>query len=195
MNIACLFGTFDPPHNGHLNIARSVMRMDGVDRVWMVVTPMNPFKQDQTISADVHRVAMVRSALAGEPGLEICTEELILPPPNYTADTLAHFRDRWPEHRFRVVMGSDNLAQLHRWKDPESILDHHGIIVYPRPGSELHLMLSGLAAHPKVSILEGPAMDLSSTRIRHAVREGRPINQWVSAPVAAYIAANGLYKD
>ncbi|MBK8339311.1 MAG: nicotinate (nicotinamide) nucleotide adenylyltransferase [Flavobacteriales bacterium] len=195
MTIACLFGTFDPLHNGHLNIARRVLAESDVDRVWLVITPMNPFKQDQAISADEQRVVMARAALEGEAGIEVCTEELALPSPNYTADTLAHFRKRWPEHQFRLVMGSDNLAQLDRWKDPEGILAHHNIIVYPRPGYEMHRNQSGFAEHAGVTFLEGPVMDLSSTRIRQAVREGKPIGHWVRAQVAAHIAANGLYKD
>ncbi|MBP6389511.1 MAG: nicotinate (nicotinamide) nucleotide adenylyltransferase [Flavobacteriales bacterium] len=195
MTIACLFGTFDPPHNGHLNIARQVLEQSGVDQVWLVITPMNPFKQDQAISANDHRVAMVRAALENMDGIEVSTEELALPPPNYTADTLAHFRTRWPEHRFRLVMGSDNLAQLDRWKDAEGILEHHGIIVYPRPGYDLHRNRSVFADHVDVSFLEGPVMDLSSTRIRQGVREGKPVDHWVGPQVAAYIAANGLYKD
>ena len=195
MTIACLFGTFDPPHRGHVHIARRVLEVPGIDRVWLVVTPRNPFKMDRAVSPDEDRMAMVRLAVQGLHGVEASDAELGLPPPNSTADTLAVFRTRWPEHRFALVIGSDNLAQLHRWKDPQAILADHQVLVYPRPGVELHQGLSGLADHAHITLLEGPVMDISSTRIRTAIREGRDPGPQLDPAVAGYIDRNGLYRD
>lgn len=195
MTIACLFGTFDPPHRGHVHIARRVLEVPGIDRVWLVVTPRNPFKMDRAVSPDEDRMAMVRLAVQGLHGVEASDAELGLPPPNYTADTLQVFRTRWPEHRFALVIGSDNLAQLHRWKDPEAILANHPVLVYPRPGVELHQGLSGLAGHAGITLLEGPVMDISSTRIRTAIREGRDPGPLLDPAVAQHIVRRGLYKD
>lgn len=138
---------------------------------------------------------MVQAAVSGEYGLKACDEELELPPPNYTVDTLAHFRKRWPEHDLSVIIGSDNLAEFHRWKDPLAILGQHRVLVYPRPGSELHLNQAVHARHPNVHITDPPLLDISSTRIRAAVREGRPIGRLVPVAVEALIRSSRLYQD
>ena len=77
----------------------------------------NPFKQDRKLSPEQHRLAMTRIAVLGEPGLVASGFELDLPKPNYTTDTLAFMRQRWPQHTFSLIVGSDNLASLHTWKD------------------------------------------------------------------------------
>lgn len=195
MNIGLLFGTFDPPHLGHLSIACHMRDHEGQDEVWWVVTPRSPFKLEQTISPDRIRLEMVQAALAGEPRLVACDEELALAPPNYTADTLAHFRARWPQHDFALIIGSDNLAELHRWRDPEGILAHHRILVYPRPGSAIDINRSVFAGHPGVRITEAPLMNVSSTRIRQRVHDLLSIQGLLPPAVEAMIQEKGLYKD
>ena len=194
MKVGCLFGTFDPPHNGHLAIARHMRDQEGLEEVWLVVTPRSPFKLEQVISPDTERLAMVEAAVAGEERLHACDEELKLAPPNFTADTLVHFRRRWPEHEFILIIGSDNLAEFQRWRDPAAILEKHRVLVYPRPGSELHLNQAVFASHPQVRITEAPLLDISSTRIRHLVREGRPVDQFLPAAVSERILSSRLYR-
>ncbi len=195
MNVACLFGTFDPPHEGHLHIARRVLDTPGIDRVWLVVTPRNPFKAGIGLSADAHRLAMVRLAVQGERGLEACDAELPLPPPNYTSDTLAQFRAKWPGHRFALVMGSDNLERFREWKDPEGILAHHRLLVHPRPGHVLPQAPPPFTGHPSITLLDGPVLDVSSTRVRGLLRAGGDAQGLLPEAVASYIAREGLYRD
>ena len=109
MNIGCLFGSFDPPHLGHVSIAKHMLKAAKLDQVWLVVTPQNPFKQDRKLSPEQHRLAMTRIAVLGEAGLVASGFELDLPKPNYTTDTLAFMRQRWPQHTFSLIVGSDNL--------------------------------------------------------------------------------------
>ncbi|MEO8066744.1 MAG: nicotinate-nucleotide adenylyltransferase [Flavobacteriales bacterium] len=194
MKVGCLFGTFDPPHSGHVAIAEAVRAQVGLDEVWLVVTPLNPFKQDRVMSADSVRWYMTDLAVKGRPGLSASDVELSLPQPNYTVDTLADMRQRFPEDEFSLIMGSDNLAGLHKWKDPEGILKHHRVLVYPRPGVELHRMQAVYADHPRVQWVDAQMMDLSSTRIRQRVREGSDIGGMVPEAVRSYISAQGLYK-
>ncbi|MBK6829459.1 MAG: nicotinate-nicotinamide nucleotide adenylyltransferase [Flavobacteriales bacterium] len=149
MNIGCLFGTFDPPHKGHVGIAEHMLRSQELDSVWMVVTPQNPFKQDKSLSPDQQRLAMVRLAVKGRPGLEASGFELDLPKPNYTADSLRFMRHRWPDHRFDLIIGSDNLAIFHKWKDAEDILN---IIAY----SFIHeLVFSSILRPPSSADIRG----------------------------------------
>ena len=129
MRIGCLFGTFDPPHNGHVALAEHMRTTCGLDEVWLVVTPLNPFKMDRALSPDTNRLAMVRLAVQGKEGLAASGFEIDLPKPNYTADSLRFMRHRWPDHDFALIIGSDNLAKFHTWKDPEDILEHHALLV------------------------------------------------------------------
>ncbi|MFN3874640.1 MAG: nicotinate (nicotinamide) nucleotide adenylyltransferase [Flavobacteriales bacterium] len=196
MKAGLLFGTFDPPHHAHVAVAGHMLRTQGLDAVWLVVTPLNPFKQHQPISPDAHRLAMVKLAVQGHAGLEACDFELGLPKPNYTADTLRAMRQRWPGHAFSLIIGSDNLQAFHRWKEPEEILAHHAVLVYPRPGAELHGSLSPFAGHPRVRLVtDAPVMDISSTKLRELLGDGAPVDGLLDPAVAAYIGAHGLYRS
>jgi nicotinate-nucleotide adenylyltransferase len=194
MTIGCLFGSFDPPHVGHVTIAEHMLKGCDLEQVWLVVTPQNPFKLDRTLSPDQQRLAMVRLAVQGRPGLSASGFELDLPRPNYTSDTLLFMRQRWPDHRFALIIGSDNLASFHQWKDPEDILAHHPVLVYPRPGVEEHLALAAFAKHPQVTLVtDAPKMEVSSTGIRVRIRNWKPLDGLVDPAVEAYIRQHGLY--
>lgn len=194
MRIGCLFGTFDPPHAGHLAIAKHMLKHQGLDQVWLVVTPLNPFKQGRTISPDIHRMAMVRLAVQGHEGLLASGFEIDLPKPSYTADSLRFMRHRWPDHRFDLIIGSDNLAAFHQWKDPEDILEHHRLLVHPRKGVKEHLAASVFVGHPQVRVVaDAPLVEVSSTAIRSAIASWMPVEGLVDPQVLSYIRHNGLY--
>lgn len=166
-----------------------------LDQVWLVVTPQNPFKKDQQPSPDQQRLDMVRLAVQDQPGLVASGFELDLPKPNYTADTLRFMRHRWPDHRFDLIIGSDNLAAFHKWKDPEDILEHHNLLVYPREGFKQHLAQAIHQGHPRLRIVaDAPRLDVSATGIRDDIRAWRPVDDRLSPKVIAYIREHGLYK-
>lgn len=194
MRIGCLFGTFDPPHLAHVAIAEHMLKAADLDRVWLVVTPQNPFKQNVDLSPDEHRLAMVRLAIEEHPRLVASGSEFDLPKPNYTSVSLEFMRRRWPEHSFDLIIGSDNLAVFHQWKDPESILAHHQLLVYPRTGVELHLEQAVLRDHPHVHVItDAPLVEVSSTAIRDDIRNWRPAEDRLASGVLAYIRQHSLY--
>lgn len=195
MNIGCLFGTFDPPHNGHVGVAEHMLHTQSLDKVWLVVTPQNPFKKDNVLSPEQHRLAMVRLVVNGHPGLEASGFELDLPKPNYTADSLRFMRHRWPEHRFDLIIGSDNLAVFHKWKDAEDIVEHHRLLVYPRAGFQQHLAATIFHGHPGVRIVaDAPMLPYSSTDIRAGVRAWHPVDDRLDESVVSYIRQHKLYN-
>lgn len=195
MHIGCLFGTFDPPHNGHVALAEHMHRTCALDQVWLVVTPQNPFKKDRPLSADAHRLAMVRLAVQGKEGLVASGFEIDLPKPNYTADSLRFMRHRWPDHRFSLIIGSDNLAGFHTWKDPEDILEHHGLLVYPREGFKDHLAATIYHGHPGVRIVaDAPLLPISSTGIRNDLKTWHNVDDRVAPAVLSYIRQHRLYN-
>ena len=196
MRIGCLFGTFDPPHNGHLALAEHIRTTCGLDQVWMVVTPQNPFKQNRPLSAEAQRLAMVRLAIHGKDGLVASGFEIDLPKPNFTADTLRFMRHRWPDHQFSLIIGSDNLATFHRWKEPEDILAHHQLLVYPREGFSAHLAESVYQNHAGIRIVaDAPMLPVSSTGIRGDLRAWRLVEDRLAPAVLSYIRQHKLYTN
>lgn len=177
MRIAVYGGTFDPPHYGHIGVARSVLDCGIADQTWVMVSPLNPLKRDRALTSEEDRLKMVREAMEGERGIIVSDFEFHLPRPTYTITTLRALRRAYPEHHFRLLIGSDNLLNMHRWKEARSIVQEFGIIVYPRPGSEPGnnaeelLRQIGLSDCPadKVCILQGvETFDISSTQIRQS---------------------------
>jgi len=195
MRIGCLFGTFDPPHKGHVALAEHMLRTASLDQVWLVVTPQNPFKKDRPLSPDAQRLAMVRLAIQGKDGLLASGFEIDLPKPNYTADSLRFMRHRWPDHRFALIIGSDNLGAFHTWKDPEDILEHHELLVYPREGFKDHLAATIYRGHPGVRIVaDAPLLPISSTSIRADLRSWKPVEDRLVPGVLSYIRQHKLYN-
>ena len=187
---ALFFGSFNPIHVGHLIIANTMVQHEEVDEVWLVVSPQNPLKERATLLADHHRMQMVRRAIDDNYRLRACDIEMHLPIPSYTVVTLAALQEKHPGREFCLIMGSDNLASLHRWRNYEHILAHHRIFVSPRPGS----LDCPLASHPSVTMVDVPMMDISSTYIRQQIAAGRDVRYLLSEPVHRYLTEMHFYE-
>lgn len=197
MKIGCYFGTFDPIHVGHLIIARYMLEHTDLDQLWLVVTPQNPLKVSDGLSPDKDRLKMVQLAVAEDPDLSACDVEFDLPKPNFTADTLAHLKETYPQHQFVLIMGEDNLRKFPHWRDHDRIANSYQIYVYPRalteyetPGENLH---EAYKDHPNVHFHSAPVLHLSATMIRESVKRGRDVRYMVTPPVRAYILDRQLY--
>lgn len=180
-------GTFNPLHNGHLTIARSVLEQGLADEVWMLITPCNPWKKDQVLLDDRLRYNMVRDAVKDIHGIEASDYEFNLPKPSYTANTLRHISADYPDREFILTIGADNWVKFDNWRESDFILSNYRIIVYPRSGFEIKDIPQG------VTELNCPLMDVSSTDIRSKIQAGEPINEMVPASVARTIADLKLY--
>ena len=180
-------GTFNPLHNGHLTIARSVLEQGLADEVWMLITPCNPWKKDQILLDDRLRYNMVRDAVKDIHGIEASDYEFNLPKPSYTANTLRHISADYPDREFILTIGADNWVKFDNWRESDFILSNYRIIVYPRSGFEIKDIPQG------VTELNCPLVDVSSTDIRSKIQAGEPINEMVPASVARTIADLKLY--
>ena len=180
-------GTFNPLHNGHLTIARSVLEQGLADEVWILITPCNPWKKDQVLLDDRLRYNMVRDAVKDIHGIEASDYEFNLPKPSYTANTLRHISADYPDREFIITIGADNWVKFDNWRESDFILSNYRIIVYPRSGFEIKDIPQG------VTELNCPLVDVSSTDIRSKIQAGEPINEMVPASVVRTIANLNLY--
>jgi nicotinate-nucleotide adenylyltransferase len=192
MKIGLYFGTFNPIHIGHLIIANHLAEYSGLDQIWMVVTPHNPFKNKQTLLDDYQRLQLVFLATEDYPKIKPSDIEFKLPQPNYTVNTLAHLQEKFPQHIFSLIMGEDNLKSLHKWKNHEIILQNHEIYVYPRISQEEDNLT--FKNNPKIHIIDAPVVEISSTFIRENIKKKKNVQPLLPSKVWEYIDHNNLYK-
>ena len=184
------FGSFNPIHVGHLIIANYMATQTDLDQVWLVVSPQNPFKTKKSLANDYERLHMAELAIVDNPKLKTSNIEFKMPKPSYTVDTLAHLRERYPKREFVLIMGGDNLASFHRWKNHLNIINYHQLYVYKRPKHK-HPEWD---LHPHVKYFDAPLMEISSSYIRKCIKEGHSIEYLVTAPVRQYISGSNLYQ-
>lgn len=192
MKIGLYFGTFNPIHIGHLIIANHMAEYSDLDQIWMVVTPHNPLKKKSTLLDDYHRLHMVHLATKDFPKIKPSDIEFKLLQPNYTVNTLAHLKEKYPNYTFSLIMGEDNLKSLHKWKNYEFILAHHDIYVYPRLSSDEENL--EFKNHPKIHIIDAPIVEISSTFIRENIKNGKNVQPLLPNEVWKYIDHNIFYK-
>lgn len=190
MKVGLFFGSFNPIHVGHQVIAGYMAGFTGLDQVWLVVSPHNPHKKREDLIRAYDRLEMARLAVEDTTELQVSDIEFGLPRPSYTIDTLTYLGERYPQHEFSLILGSDNLYSLPRWKNHEILLRDYRLLIYPRPG----FRDSGLEDHPSVQMTEAPLMEISSTFIRKGIAEGKNMQLFVPGKVWDFIDKKGLYR-
>ncbi|WP_158839494.1 nicotinate (nicotinamide) nucleotide adenylyltransferase [Polaribacter sp. L3A8] len=190
--IGLYFGTFNPIHIGHLIIANHMVENSDLDEIWMVVTPHNPFKKKSSLLENHHRLEMVYRATENYVKIKPSNIEFKLPQPNYTVYTLAHIAELHPDKEFCLIMGEDNLKSLHKWKNYETILEHHHIYVYPRiaEGTVDHQFNN----HSKIHKVAAPIVQISSTMIRKGIKDQKNIQPLLPKEVWEYADEMNFYR-
>ena len=192
MKIGLYFGSFNPIHIGHLVIANHMAEYSHLNEVWFVVTPHNPFKKKDSLLNNYQRLEMVFLATKDYDKIKPSGIEFNLPQPNYTVNTLAYLQEKYPKHEFSLIMGEDNLASFHKWKNYEVILENHDIYVYPRVLDEkTETQFDG---HKKIHHIDAPIMELSSTHIRNAIKTGKNIKPMLPEHVWKYLDEMNFYR-
>lgn len=190
MKIGLFFGSFNPVHVGHMVIADFMAQYTDLKKVWLVVSPQNPLKNKNTLAKDYDRLHLVQLAIGDNLRLKASNIEFNLPKPSYTIDTLAYLTEKYPNKKFVLIMGGDNLATLHKWKNYEQILKHYEIYVYKRPTYEL----GELEKHKNVKVFEAPSMEISASFIRKSIKAGKSVQYLVTKEVHDYIQSANLYQ-
>ncbi len=192
MKVGLYFGSFNPIHIGHLVIANHLAEHSDLDQVWFVVTPHSPFKKKRSLLDNYQRLEMVYRATKDYTKLKPCDIEFSLPQPNYTINTLVYLQEKYPDYEFSLIMGQDNLKSFHKWKNYEVILENHHIYVYPRiSNGQIETQFDN---HDKIHTIDAPIMELSSTMIRHAIKENKNVQPMLPQHVWEYLDEMNFYK-
>ncbi len=211
MRIAVYSGSFNPLHIGHQAIMEYLTKEKEYDWVYLVVSPKNPLKDSISAETGDDRYRAAVEAVRRHPELHVWVDdiELMMPPPHYTVKTLDALKRREPENDFTLVIGADNLHDIHRWRDFQRILTEYGVAVYPRKGYDLddiraqlveecrhfpapyvldaneyapgsRLDLEGTLRNTyNIEIIDAPIVDISSTEIREGLAAGRDMTEWL----------------
>jgi nicotinate-nucleotide adenylyltransferase len=189
MEIGLYFGSFNPIHTGHCIIASHMVQNTGLDKVWLVVSPQNPFKQASSLLNEYHRLHLAQLALEGEPNLKVSDIEFHLPRPSYTIDTMAYIKEKYPQHVFSVIIGSDGLQNLHKWKNANVLVKEHTVYVYKRAGFEITNPLNA-----RLEVVDAPLLEISSTHIRDIIKKGKSARYLVPDKVLEEITLYHYYQ-
>lgn len=188
--IGVMGGTFDPIHHGHLVAASEVASSFDLDEV--VFVPTGRPWQKSNVSPTEHRYLMTVIATASNPRFTVSRVDIDRVGATYTVDTLRDLHSQWPDAELFFISGADAVEQIFSWKDVAKLWDLAHFIAVSRPGHELSL--SGLSGE-HVSLLEVPALSISSTDCRARVGRGDPVWYLVPDGVVQYIAKYGLYTE
>ncbi len=164
-----LFGSFNPVHTGHLIIASYFVQHTDLGKIWFVLSPQNPFKTGEKLLEDSKRLELLHLAVNDNANFHICDIEFSMKKPSYTVNTINKLQQQYPEREFVLLIGTDNLNELDRWKNYEEILSMVVVYVYPRRDKAS----SKLLTHPSVKLVDAPLIEISSTQIREDIRAGR----------------------
>ena len=200
MRIAVYSGSFDPLHIGHQAIMERLTQTREFDWVYLVISPQNPLKDPAKALSAERRYRAAIEAVRRHPELHVWVDniELEMPAPHYTIKTLDALRKREPENEFTLVIGADNLENIHRWRDAPRILGEYGVAVYPRKGYDMerlremlleecrhfpvpYVLDASQVGRPSledmdllyhIRLIDAPIVDISSTRIRQMLADG-----------------------
>jgi len=189
MKIGLYFGSFNPIHTAHLIIANQVLNETDIQKIWFVVSPQNPFKTESNLLNEYHRLHLVRLATEDDNRIKVSDIEFGLPKPSYTSNTLAYLEEKYPEHKFGIIIGSDSFQNLHKWKNFETIVKNYSIFLYKRPGFEIQNKINA-----NIYLVDAPLLQLSATQIRKLIKEGKSIRYMVPDKVFEEIQRSGYYK-
>lgn len=184
MHLMLFGGSFDPPHNGHLTVARNVLSQYIADQVVFIPCANHPFSKEMNPAH--HRLAMLTLL----PNIIVDTYEFDRKEKSYSIDTLQYFSAKHPQDTISWLIGSDQLQSFHKWHHYQELLDQFRVYVYPRASFLFEPLYSNM-----IPLREMEEINVSSTMVRDAVRRGANIQSYVPHQIAEYIRENALYNQ
>lgn len=184
------FGSFNPIHSGHMIVAAYMREFTDLDQVWFVISPQNPLKDKNTLLADHHRLMLVKTAIEDDPDFRVTDIEFKMPKPSYTIDTLTWLAEKHPDHEFVLIAGTDILGSFHKWKNHHVLLEYYKVYIYTRPGYDP----GKYRKHPSIRFYDAPMIDISSSFIRNAIKDGKDVRYMMPPKVWNYIREMHFYE-
>lgn len=198
MKIGILGGAFDPPHNGHVLLARQIKKYSTIDKIWLVPCGLHPFHKK--LSSPTDRLAML--LLVKDSSIHISDYEIRQNKTTYTIDTLNAFSQQYPEHTFHLIIGSDNIKDFPRWKNWKKLIQQYPIIIFPRTydyakiEKEIKDSFQLKTIPSTITLIKDKNMEISkisSTEIRNSIHKNQLIKNTMSESIYNYIVLNKLY--
>ena len=190
MKIGLFFGSFNPIHNGHLIIANHILNETDLDKIWLIISPLNPFKESASLLNIYDRLHLVAKAVENDNRLKGSDIEFHLPKPSYTSATLAYLKEKYPLYEFSIIIGSDSFQNLDKWKNYEAIIKNYELIIYKRPGFEVNNNIGA-----RISLMNAPLLEISATYIRELVRKNKSIKYLVPESIEQEVQTNRFYSQ
>jgi len=179
-----LFGSFNPIHIGHIAIAGYMKEFAGMDEIWFIVSPQNPFKHPEHLASPAERLHMVTLATEGHTCFLASDIEFAMPLPSYTLNTMQKLVLEYPDRDYHIITGTDNIDSIIHWKGGRTLVRDYKFLVYPRPGSDT----SGLRLFRQARMVNAPVIEISSSFIRDSLKEGKNMRaflpDWQGVPDA-----------
>jgi len=198
--VGILGGTFDPPHAGHLGMARAAYEKAGLDEILFIPTGTPRYKlMRHPVSEKEHRLNMVRLMIQGLPWCSLSTLECDREGNTYTADTVAELTGENPDVSYDLIVGSDSLKNMGRWYEPQRVFSRVGILVLPRGGDTPESLRAVIREytdkyHARIRVVDAKIWNVSSTRVRELAAEGKLPEGYVPKRVEEYIYRHRLYE-
>ena len=191
MKIGIFGGSFDPIHIGHAIIAQHIISSGAVDRLWFMVSPVNPLKVGkERMVTDTDRLRMVEMVSRPMEGVETSAFEFTMPRPSFTIDTLNALQAKFPDDEFYLVTGGDNWQIFSKWRNSDEILAKYHLLIYPRLGYDVVIPDE---LKDRVTLVDAPIIEISSTEVRERLANGQSVRYYVPDEVLAYIERKNLY--
>lgn len=178
-SIGLYFGSFNPIHNGHLDVAHYMKSNAPFDEIWFVPSPLNPHKSGETLIPAETRLNWVQKAIENSSDFRCKNDEFELPLPSYTYKSLTHFSKKYPNKSFGIIMGADNLHGFHKWQNAQELSELAPLHVYARPGYEKPMEPMPFGA----KWYDAPLIDISATQIRDLLWNAKPIDNLVPSEI------------
>lgn len=194
IKIGLFGGSFDPIHNGHLELAKWVKNKLSLNRIIFIPAAVPPHKQNLKLTDSKHRYRMAQIAIENYPDFEISDVEIKRKGISYTIDTILFFQKKLSLdfRNLYLIIGADSLLDFPNWKDPAKILNNCQVVVLQRPGANLNKAKPELKR--QAILLESPLIDISATEIRQRIKVGNSMAQLVPPAVEQYIYEHNLYR-
>lgn len=189
--LAIMGGTFDPIHYGHLVAAEGARHEFNLEKVIFIPAGQPPHKKGRRITDSHYRLEMTRHAVSSNSHFEVSDIEVERTGPSYTIDTVIAVKELYPQHQVFFITGADAVLEILTWNRVEELLSRCSFIAATRPGYRLESLEHTLK---NIVTMEVPALAISSTDIRHRVKDGRPIKYLLPEAVENYIKEMGLYR-